>query len=61
MKLNIDKIKKELKRLDKTPYWLAKEIGTSKQLVSYWLRTKSLSGADPIAKVLDMEAKDLIT
>ena len=60
MELNIDKITKELKRLDKTPYWLANKIGTSKQLVGYWMRTKSLSGAEKIAKALGLDPRDLI-
>ena len=60
MKLNTEKIYKELNRLNRTIYWLAQEIGTSKQLVSYWLQKESLSGADRIAKVFDMDPKDLI-
>ena len=60
MELNINKINRELKRLDKTAYWLAREAGVSKQLVSYWFRTKSLSGAERIAKALDLDPKDLL-
>jgi len=61
MKLNTKKIKQELKRLDKSAYWLSKQIGTSRQSLSYWLREESLSGAEPIAKALGYEdPKDLI-
>ena len=60
MELNISKIKKELKRIGKNQTWLSAKISTSKQLVSYWLRTKSIAGAERIAKALDMEPKDLI-
>lgn len=60
MKLNTEKINKELKRLNKSSYWLAREIGTSKQLVAYWLRSKSLSGVDRIAKALGINPRDLI-
>lgn len=60
MELNTDKILRELKRLEKTVYWLAQEIGTSRQLVTYWLQEKSLRGADKIAKVFDIDPKELI-
>lgn len=60
MKLNVIKIKKELKRLGKTDSWLAKESSTSKQLVGYWLRTKSLAGVEKIARALEIEPRDLI-
>ena len=60
MELNVDKITKELRRIDKTQYWLAEEINTSKQLVGYWLRTKSLAGAERIAKALNLNPRDLI-
>lgn len=61
MKLNTDKIKNELSRLGKSVSWLAREIGTSRQRVFYWLNTESLSGADLIAKALGYtDPKDLI-
>ena len=60
MKLNIEKIYAELDRIGKNKFWLSKEIPTSPQLVSYWLRTKSHRGAGPIAKVFKMDPKDLI-
>ena len=60
MKLKIEKIAKELKRLNKTSYWLAQEIGTSRQLVSYWLNTGSLAGIERIAKALELNPRDLV-
>lgn len=60
MKLNVVKIKKELKRLGKTDSWLAEEINTSKQLVGYWLHTRSLAGTERIAKALNLDPRDLI-
>lgn len=60
MKLNIEKITKELKRLNKTSYWLAQEIGTSRQLVRYWINTGSLAGVERIAKALELNYRDLI-
>lgn len=60
MKLNVLKIKKELKRLGKTDSWLAEKANTSKQLVGYWLRTRSLAGVERIAKALDFNPRDLI-
>ena len=60
MKLNIKKIDSELKRLGKSWYWLSKELNTSWQLVRYWKKTQSVKGAEPIAKLFNIEPKDLI-
>ena len=60
MKLNIEKIELELGRIDKSYYWLAKEMGRSIQAVMYWIHNKSLSGAEPIAKVFGIDPKDLV-
>ena len=60
MELNVEKIRSELIRIGKTRYWLSKQIGTSTQLVLYWLNAKSIRGAEPIAKVFGIEPKDLI-
>jgi len=60
MELNTDKINNELNRLGKTINWLANEAGRSRQIVYYWVKTKSLKGAEPIGKVLDIEPRDLI-
>uniref|UniRef100_A0A6M3LL45 Uncharacterized protein n=1 Tax=viral metagenome TaxID=1070528 RepID=A0A6M3LL45_9ZZZZ len=60
MELNIKKIDSELKRMGKSWYWLSKQLGTSWQLVRYWKITKSLRGAEPIARFFNIEPKDLI-
>ena len=60
MKLNIEKINRELERIGKNRHWLAKQIGIMPQLIYYWFRAESVRGAEPIAKVLMMEPKDLI-
>jgi len=60
MKLNIKKIDMELKRIGKSRYWLSQQIGKPPQIIYYWFRAESVRGAEPIAKVLMMEPKDLI-
>ena len=60
MELNIEKIDTELKRIGKKRLWLADECGVDHQLVYYWLKNKSLRGAEPIAKVFKINPKDLI-
>jgi len=60
MKLNTEKIEKELERIKKSRYQLAREIGRSPQLILYWLDAKSLRGAEPIGKALGISPRDLI-
>ena len=60
MELNTDKIKKELRRLGKNQTWLANQADMSRQLLSYTLLKKSLSGAEKIGRALDIEPRDLI-
>lgn len=60
MKLNTDKIHKELKRLDKSQSWLAEKAGMSRQLLNYLLKSQSFKGAEKIGKALDIEPRDLI-
>jgi len=60
MKLNIEKIDAELKRIGKTWYWISVKLGTSWQKVRYWRDTKCLKGATPIAEIFNLDAKDLI-
>ena len=60
MELNIKKIDAELNRIGKTWWWIAKALKTDWQKVRYWKRTKCLRGAEPIAKVFNIEPKDLI-
>jgi len=60
MKLNTDKIMKELVRLDKTQMWLADQCGISRALMNYRLKKGILNGIEDVAKVLDYDPKDLI-
>jgi hypothetical protein len=60
LKLNVEKIEKELERLGKSKYWLAKQAKRSPQIVLYWLDTASLRGAEPIAQVFNIDPKDLV-
>ena len=60
MELNIEKIDAELKRIDKTWYWISTKLGASWQKVRYWKDTKCLKGAEPIANIFNLDPKDLI-
>lgn len=60
MKLNTDKILNELQRLGKTKTWLANKIKASPQNLSYILREKPITQAERIAKVFNIDPKDLI-
>ena len=60
MELNIEKIQKELNRLNQSKRWLAVKIGVDRQLVDYWFTSKTIKAADRIAQVLGYEPKDLI-
>jgi len=60
MELNIKKINAELNRIEKTWWWISQELKTDWNKVKYWRRTKSIRGAEPIAKVFGIDPKDLI-
>lgn len=60
MELNTEKIYKELERIGETPYWLSRKIGKKPQHIYYWLNNKSIKGAEPIGKALQIEPRDLI-
>ena len=61
MKLKVNKIKRELRRLEWSYDRLAKEAGLkSRQIVFYYLKTGCISGVAKIAKALDVDARDLI-
>jgi len=60
MELNIEKIDNELKRIDKSWFWISKELDTSWQRVRYWKETKTIKGAEPIGKALNINPRDLI-
>jgi len=63
MKLNIDKIKNELRRIDKTQMWLASQVGVSKQAVSHWMGSPTsitFKNIEKVAKVFNLDEKDLL-
>jgi len=60
MKLNVVKIRRELRKLERPETWLANQSGVSRQRMSYWMKTQSLAGAEYIAKVFDIDPKDLL-
>ncbi len=61
MRLKTAKIKKELRRRGMTYADLARCLGVTRQALYHWLRREErLKTLDKIAKVLDVEARDLI-
>jgi len=62
MRVNTEKIKFELKRLKWTQTRLAKEIGMTRQGISYIMKkqTAPLKTIDRIAKPLHLDGKDLL-
>lgn len=61
---NLNRIKVVLVEQGKTGKWLAKELGKSTCTVSKWCTNSAqpdLQTLDKIAKVLDIDRKDLIT
>lgn len=60
MKLNTEKILKELTRIGETQVWLAKQLGVTRQRVNQILSAGSLRNAERIGKVFSMDPKDLI-
>jgi len=61
MKLNVDKIKKELKRIGWSYQRLAEESGIrTKQAVFYYFKSESIRGAEKFGKALQIDPKDLL-
>ena len=60
MELNIEKIKREMERLKLTYQKLADMAGISKQMAHYYIKSKSLKGAEPFARAFDVDPKDLM-
>jgi transcriptional regulator with XRE-family HTH domain len=60
LELRIDKVKQEMERQGLTEKALAIKIGTSQQLVNYWLTSGSVVGVKRLAIALGYDAKDLI-
>ena len=61
IKLNTEKVRAILGNMDKNETWLASKIGISRQLLSYHMIKESIRGAELIAPILGLEAKDLLT
>lgn len=62
MNLNTEKIKKEIKRNDWTIYEFAEKLGMSFQSI-YWIfshKSTRLSTINKMAKVLELDPKDLL-
>ena len=61
MKLNIQKINFEKKRLGiETNAELARQMGVDRQLLAYWLNKKTIKAAERFAKFFHIDPKDLI-
>ena len=61
MKLNVEKVRKEMQRQGLTYQRLADMAGLkSRQMAYYYIKSASHKGAEPFAKAFDIEAKDLI-
>ena len=60
MELNIEKIEKELVRLDRSKTWLAEKCGISRALLNYRLQNRTIKGVEDVARILDYDPKDLI-
>lgn len=60
MKLNVEKIRTELKRIKKNDSWLAKKVGISRQLLSYRLKSEKVTHVYSLASALNMDARNLV-
>ena len=60
MKLNVEKIRKDLKRMKKNESWLAEKMEISRALLSYRLKSENITHAQDIADALGFDGKDLI-
>jgi len=60
LKLNINKVERERKRLKMTKTALAKRMGITKQVLNYIMNNRTLTHAHKIARIFDINPKDLI-
>lgn len=61
MKLNIKKIRAEMKRLGvETPTELARQMGMSRQLMFKYFKDKPIKAAEKFGKFFNITPKDLI-
>ena len=63
MRINTEKIKEELGRIDRSQAWLARQLGVKPQTIYAALNNgaRSFSTIERIAEVLKVDPKDLIT
>ncbi len=50
----IDKIKEYLKEQDRTMTWLARQLGTSRQVIKYWMSGDRLPNVEMRRKLKEM-------
>lgn len=60
MKLNTEKIESELKRIGRNKKWLAEKMKVYPSMITYIFKYKPITQAERIAKVLNLDPKDLI-
>ena len=60
LKLNTEKIKAELSRLGKNRTWLAKQMKLTPAMVTYLFNRKPITFADRLARIFDLDPKDLL-
>ena len=60
MRLNVEKIRDELLRIDKNQSWLAEKMGISRALLSYKLHSGNITHAQGFAHALGFCGRDLI-
>ena len=59
--LDVDRIILELKVLDRTKAWLARQLGLTPGAITHAFHTKSLFLANRIGKVLNIDPKFFVT
>jgi len=60
LQLNTDKVMAELNRLGKNKKWLAGRMKATPAMVTYLFKYKPITFADRLARILQMDARDLI-
>lgn len=60
MRLDVKKIRTELKRIKKNDSWLANKLGISRQLLSYRLKSEKVTHVYSFASILGMDAQNLV-
>lgn len=58
--LDTQKVKSQLNNLGKNYSWLAGRLGIDRQLLHYHIKNKTVKGAEMIAPIFGLSAKDLL-